>query len=79
MKLIKLGINPYLAEGREYYESIKIKRVMSKLKLKVFEQYHNKCKVCGDTLHNGERVELHHVKPVREGGKTVVKNLMPLH
>lgn len=78
-RLMQLGLNPYIKTNKEYYLSLKTYNVLSKLKAKVYGQYNNSCAVCGDSLNNGERIELHHIKPVKEGGKTVKKNLMPLH
>jgi RNA-directed DNA polymerase len=30
-------------------------------------------------LHNGEKVELHHIKPIKDGGTYAVSNIQPLH
>lgn len=76
---MKLGVNPYTEEGMRYYDKLKENRVLSKLKMQVYERYNQTCHICKESLHNGERVELHHIKATHEGGKTVIKNLMPLH
>ena len=38
-----------------------------------------KCPVCGDNLFNGEEIETHHIKPVKEGGSNDKENLIHLH
>jgi RNA-directed DNA polymerase len=76
---MKLGVNPYTSAGKAYYDKFKEKGVLSKLRLKVYERYDQKCPICQESLQNGERVELHHIKATHEGGKTVINNLMPLH
>lgn len=38
-----------------------------------------RCPVCGEHLFNGESIETHHVKPVAEGGKDTIDNLLHLH
>lgn len=38
-----------------------------------------KCPLCGDFLLNGEELEIHHIKPVNEGGVHHISNLEHLH
>ena len=37
------------------------------------------CPNCGESLHNGELVELHHVIPAKSKGKYSIENIVPLH
>ncbi|MGK7928958.1 MAG: HNH endonuclease, partial [Spirulina sp.] len=38
-----------------------------------------KCPICQDSLFNGEKIETHHIKPVKEGGSDDKENLIHLH
>ncbi|MEM9538838.1 MAG: group II intron reverse transcriptase/maturase [Cyanobacteria bacterium P01_E01_bin.42] len=38
-----------------------------------------KCPICNDSLFNGEEIETHHIKPVKEGGSDDKENLIHLH
>lgn len=43
-------------------------------------QYQNwKCPICGETLFNGEDIEIHHIIPVAQGGLDDIGNLQHLH
>lgn len=79
MRPIKFGMNPYVPEQREYLERARQGRVDAKFKAAIFKKYQHTCLVCGESLHNGERIELHHLKSVKEGGKYTWKNIQPLH
>lgn len=46
---------------------------------KVAEQQRHKCPICGDTLYNGEPLNLHHIKPVHKGGGDELSNVVWLH
>lgn len=35
--------------------------------------------MCLVSLHNGELVELHHIIPLKSGGKYSIENILPLH
>lgn len=37
------------------------------------------CPICGESLHNGEPVELHHIIPHKSKGKYSTENILPLH
>lgn len=37
------------------------------------------CPVCGNHLFNGEQIETHHIKRVKDGGKDDIANLVHLH
>jgi len=38
-----------------------------------------KCPICGESLSNGEKLECHHIVPVKEGGTNDIHNLIHLH
>ena len=45
----------------------------------MYKNFKNICILCGESLHNGEPVELHHILPAKDGGKYSLKNMQPLH
>ena len=75
----KTMLNPYKLEDRKYFERIRERKIVSKLREKVYEKYKGKCPVCEQSLYNGEKIELHHVKPKKERGLNSISNLQPLH
>lgn len=78
---LKLGVNPYTEEGRRYYERRKDdrKRILPPSTIAVYNRHNHTCAVCGESLHNGEPVELHHIVPRRRGGVWTLDNIQPLH
>lgn len=78
-KLLKLDRNPYLLEDKDYYEKRLIEKSSARFREAIFKKYKHLCPVCLESLHNGENVELHHIKPVKEGGKYTMSNIQPLH
>jgi RNA-directed DNA polymerase len=77
--LLKLDINPYLSEHLSYFAKRLIIKSSAKFREAIFTKYNHECPLCLDSLHNGEKVELHHIKPVKEGGKYSLSNIQPLH
>ena len=77
--LLKLDKNPYLAENQSYFEKRMIEKGFAKFREAIYKKYNHICPVCKESLHNGELVELHHIKPVKEGGKYTMSNIQPLH
>lgn len=59
MRLIKLGVNPYSYEGREYYEGKRVERVISKKRAMLCVPKVQKSMPCmrGDPLQRGVRRE----------------------
>jgi RNA-directed DNA polymerase len=47
--------------------------------LAVYEKNEHNCSFCGESLHNGEAVELHHIIPVKLGGPWTLEKIQPLH
>nr|AYE93236.1 hypothetical protein C0995_000069 [Termitomyces sp.]AYE93256.1 hypothetical protein C0995_000063 [Termitomyces sp.] len=77
--LLKLDKNPYLKEHKGYFDQRAVKKFDAKFRELILKKYNHICSVCNETLHNGENIELHHIKPVKEGGKYTVSNIQPLH
>ena len=77
--LLKLDKNPYLKEHREYFDRRAVMKYDAKFRELIFKKYKHICPLCKESLHNGEKVELHHIKPIKEGGKYTVSNIQPLH
>lgn len=79
LRLKKLELNPYLLTNKQYFLDYKEKKILSTVKEKLYKKYKHLCNVCGESLHGDEVVEIHHIKPIREGGTNKLSNLMPLH
>jgi len=77
--LLKLKRNPYLLEDREYFEKRLIIKNLAKFRKAIYKKFNNQCSICNESLHNGENVELHHIIPVKDGGKYTLSNIQPLH
>ena len=77
--LLKLSKNPYLLENKAYFEKRMIEKISAKFRGAIYKKYNNLCPVCQESLHNGEFVELHHIIPVKVGGKYTISNIQPLH
>lgn len=80
-KLLKLDLNPYLLENKSYFQKRIISRNSAKFREAIYKKYNHLCpnSICGESLHNGEKVELHHIKPAKEGGEYSMSNIQPLH
>lgn len=79
LRLKKLGLNPYVLENLQYFHDQQAKRIVSNLRMKIYAKHKQKCYVCNETLHNDERVEIHHIKAVKDGGTNKLANLIALH
>lgn len=77
--LLNLSKNPYLLEDLPYFENRLIVKSEAKFRAAIYRKYSHKCPICDVSLHNGERVELHHILPVKEGGRYTMGNIQPLH
>ena len=77
--LLKLSRNPYLLEDKIYFDKRIIEKSSAKFREAIYKKYNHLCPVCQESLHNGENVELHHIIPVKEGGKYTMSNIQPLH
>jgi len=77
--LLKLDLNPYLIENELYFSRRLITKNSAKFREVIYKKFNHQCPICLDSLHNGEKVELHHIKPVKTGGKYTISNIQPLH
>jgi len=75
--LLKLDCNPYLLENQSYFFKRLITVNSAKFTEAIFKKYNHQCPVCLDSLHNGEKIELHQM--VKEVGKYSLDNIKPLH
>ena len=78
------SINPYDPDNYEYFEK-RIARSATRslgqgrIRTKLLTKQKGLCPVCGLQLLNDERIEVHHIKPRKEGGSDKPRNLMLLH
>jgi len=63
---LKLDKNPYRLDNKEYFNKRKEQLISAKFKATIYKIYKHMCPICGESLHNGESVELHHVIPPTE-------------
>ncbi len=79
--LVKGRASPDDPNLREYWQkrnATKAKDLMPNRKRMAREQV-GICPVCGESLFNDEELQVHHKKPVKEGGKDTYSNLQLLH
>jgi RNA-directed DNA polymerase len=79
IKPLKQKKNPYLTDDKEYFIKRKNYLIWAKFRAAVYKKFNQICPICKDSLHNGENVELHHIEPVKQGGKYKLNNIQPLH
>lgn len=77
LRTIKVELNPYT--DSEYFIKKNIHLTAEKLRKTVYIKNGFKCGVCGGPLAGEESIELHHIKAIKDGGKTTIKNLVPVH
>jgi RNA-directed DNA polymerase len=68
-----------MIKDMEYYNERRENGMYAKFRKEIYKKYKYICHICGDSLMNGERVELHHIEPRKKGGKYDMKNIQPLH
>jgi RNA-directed DNA polymerase len=76
---IKLKLNPYELENKDYFHKKRTSLVVAKFTEKLLKKYKYTCPHCKGAIPYGEKMELHHIIPQKEGGLTTLKNMMPLH
>ena len=79
--LIKSTHSPDNPKLREYWQARNMtlsKDLVPSLQKVATNQKHI-CQNCGESLYNGEELELHHVIPVSKGGKDTYSNLKLVH
>lgn len=65
--------------GKVYFEMKTLKRQYAKFRNQVYLLAKHKCPHCGQSLYGEEAVELHHIKPRKEGGKWSLDNIVLFH
>jgi RNA-directed DNA polymerase len=79
--LVKGSASPDDPNLREYWQkrnATKAKDLTPSKKRMAREQV-GICPVCGESLFNDEELQVHHKKPIKEGGKDAYSNLQLLH
>jgi RNA-directed DNA polymerase len=79
--LVKGRASPDDPNLREYWQkrnAIKARDLRPSRK-RISREQMDICPVCGESLFNDEEIQLHHKKPVKEGGKDSYSNLQLLH
>ncbi len=79
--LVKGRASPDDLSLREYWQkrnTAKAKDLMPSSE-KIARKQSGICPVCGESLLNGEELQIHHKKPIKEGGKDTYSNLQLLH
>lgn len=79
LRPLKLDKNPYLKKHIEYFNKRKERIIEAKFRSIIYKIYEQMCPICGESLHNGEPVELHHIIPHKSKGKYSTENILPLH
>jgi len=76
---LKRSRNPYIEANRDYFEERQVKRVQARFRSAFYKKFRNICEECGESLYNGESVEMHHIVPRKKGGSWKIENIVPLH
>jgi len=81
---VKGTASPFDSELKDYWETRNKKMgktywAKGSKYLQVAKEQNWKCPICGDSLFNGEDIETHHIKPVKDGGSDDTENLIHLH
>jgi RNA-directed DNA polymerase len=74
---VKTDKNPYY--DKEYFENRHKVLIIKEFRRKIYINHKYKCAACGELLDFNEDVELHRIKPGKEGGTYTFKNTVPLH
>lgn len=76
--------NPFLIEDAAYFRD-RIKKqtlntvIYDKRKKKIILNQQGKCLRCQSPFQTDDRIELHHIKPFKEGGSSKLSNIQALH
>lgn len=79
LSLLKLDKNPYLMADKEYFIKRKQGLITSKFHAAIYKKQKNLCPICDESLFNGEKIEMHHLKPQSKGGLYKLENCQALH
>lgn len=74
---IKVDRNPYI--DRDYFIKNNAHLTIYGLRKTIYIKYNFKCAVCNGPLAGEEEIQLHHIVPVKDGGKATIDNLVPVH
>lgn len=66
LRPLALDRNPYLLRDEEYFNKRIEGLTVAKFRAAAYRKCKHLCSVCGESLHNGEPVELHHAIPPPE-------------
>jgi RNA-directed DNA polymerase len=77
--LYSIDKNPYLLENKTYFQKRLIRKNLSQFREAIYMKFDQLCPYCKESLHNGEQVDLHHIKSVKNGGEYSLTNIQPLH
>lgn len=76
---LKLDRNPYIREDIVYFLKRRKDLVLAKFRAAIYKKFDHQCARCGESLYNGEFVELHHIIPQKLNGKYSMNNIQPVH
>lgn len=69
-----------------YFKDLEVRRLLSRpfnifrmIDSDIAISQEGRCPVCDDDLFNGEKLHLHHIQPISNGGKTTFSNMLFLH
>lgn len=79
LRPLKLDKNPYLKQHTDYFNKRRERIIEAKFRSIIYKIYEQICPICGESLHNEESVELHHLIPQKSKGKYSIDNIIPLH
>lgn len=63
----------------EYFNGWKTVKSIEKFRKVIYKKYNNKCAACEQSLYGAEKIQLHHIKERKHGGKYTLDNIVPLH
>jgi len=76
--------NPYDPSNQEYFDKRRLETTMKYMDIRTHHQTLLKkqkglCGACGEIISHYEDLEVHHIKPLSEGGKDLKKNRLLVH
>jgi len=79
--LVKGAASPDDAKLRDYWARRNAAKAtdLTPGRQRIARNQHHVCPLCGESIHNGEEIHVHHVKPRRQGGSSRVENLILVH
>ena len=79
--LVKGRASPDDPNLREYWQKRNATKArdLRRSRKRIVRRQMGICPICGESLFNDEEIQLHHKKPIKEGGKDTYSNLQLLH